>query len=373
MPFNGLAVFGSSVFDGIAEDVSDSIGMISPSETPLLDRLAQPQRPAQSVLHEWLEESLNPDTVVSSTTINDSATVFAIHKGGAVVTGNLQVGLVAKNQTTGEYIQVTGISGNSITVTRGFGSSTAATITAGQTFLLISDVALEGADVTDDISQPRVRRSNYLQIFKKDIIVSGTMMAMSQLGSIEAEYEHQKNCRMRESIRDLEKAVIQGRASGNTLGSASAYRTFEGLWSRLTTNATSTGTMTPDVLDTILQGPWDAGATDINLVMVDARWKRIIDSWNSTRVQASNSDESFKNLVSRYTSTFGEVDIMLGRWMPANSLVAISTGRVRVVPLTGRSYQHVEVSRTGDSKKGMIIGEYTLEVENQDGMAKAYG
>lgn len=373
MAFTGRAIYDSGVFTGVAEDVSEDISLISPSETPLLDRLTQPQRPAQNVLHEWLEESLNPDTVTSSTVVAPAATAIAIHKGGAAVASHIMLGHIAKNQTTGEFVQITGVSGNTITITRGFGGSSAATITAGDKFFLVSEAALEGADVSQDISQPRVRKTNYLQIFKKDIIVSGTMQAVNQLGGIDNEYEHQRMQRITESIRDLEKAVIVGKSSGNTLGSASAYRTMKGLWDHITTNSTSTGTMTADVLDTILQGPWTAGAGDVDLVIVDPAWKRIIDSWNSTRVQVSNTDTNFRNVVSRYTSTFGEVDVVLGRWMPANSLMAISTQRVHVVPLTGRSFQHIPVARTGDSMKGMVIGEYTLEVMNEDGMAKAYG
>ncbi len=51
-------------------------------------------------------------------------------------------------------------------------------------------------------------------------------------------------------------------------------------------------------------------------------------------------------------------------------MMAISTQRVKVVPLRGRSFAHVPVANTGDAKKGMVIGEYTVEVHNEDGMAK---
>ena len=59
MPFTGKATYsaGSSLPE-IAEDVSDIIGIVSPFETPLLDRLGDAPRAATSTVHEWLEDPL---------------------------------------------------------------------------------------------------------------------------------------------------------------------------------------------------------------------------------------------------------------------------------------------------------------------------
>src|SRR5580765_1863108 len=100
MVFTGRAVYDN--FTSIAEDVSDIIGMISPSETPLLDVLGDADRPARNVLHEWLEDELNPNTIVSSTTVNDSAQSAAFHYKGSPVSRNLMVGTILKSNTSGE-------------------------------------------------------------------------------------------------------------------------------------------------------------------------------------------------------------------------------------------------------------------------------
>jgi hypothetical protein len=65
MPFTGKATYtAGAALPEIAEDVSDIIGIVSPHETPLLDHLGDPQRAATSILHEWLEDSLLPNTDV---------------------------------------------------------------------------------------------------------------------------------------------------------------------------------------------------------------------------------------------------------------------------------------------------------------------
>lgn len=380
MPFTGRAIHTSdsqgSVFRGVAEDVSDIIGMISPYETPLLDRLGDAPRAARNVLHEWLEDALNPNTLASSTTAASNGTAIAVHVSGNQVAQYLQAGAVLKNNTTGEYVQVASSSGNTITITRGFGGTTAATITAGDTLFFISDAALEGADVSVDISRPRTRQLNYTQIFKKDVIISGTVEAVTQLGGVTDEMEYQKQQRMREALRDLEKAVIQGKLSGNSIGTASAYRTMRGIWDFLSTNAYSVATLTESWLNTAIQAAWNNGGTDLNLIIADANWKRVIDSWNSSRIQVFQGDgtaNTYHQRVTYYEGTFGVQEVILGRWMPSYSLMILSTERCKAVPLQGRSFNFQPVSKTGDAEKGMIIGEYTTEVWNQEGMAKVYG
>jgi len=128
----------------------------------------------------------------------------------------------------------------------------------------------------------------------------------------------------------------------------------------------------PDELTNIIRDPWEAGATDLDLIVCDAAVKQQIDSFNSTQVQVMNLDERFHNRVSMFQSTYGNHAVMLNRWMPANSLMVVSSDRIKVVPLTGRSFQFKQVSRTGDADKAMIVGEYTVEVHNEEGMAQAY-
>ena len=369
-------MYGNNIFRGVAEDVADQIGLISPYETPLLDRLGDAPRPASNVLHEWMQDQLNPNTVVATSTVNTGATAFAILDLNANAVANyFMIGDVIKDIPTGEVMQITAIAGNTITVTRGFGGTSAATITSGDDIFVISSAALEGADVTTDISRGRTRNQNYTQIFKKDVIISGTVQAVTELGGIQDELDYQRTNRLREALRDLEKAAINGVFSGNSIGSSSAYRTMQGIWNWITTNSFSVATLTESWLNTAIQGAWENGATDLDLIVCDANYKRIIDQLNVSRIhnfQGDGTYEAFRNRVSYYECSFGVFEVMLGRWMPQNSAMIISTQRVHVPPLQGRSFRYEPVSRTGDAEKGMIIGEYTVEVWNQEGMAKIY-
>jgi hypothetical protein len=130
--------------------------------------------------------------------------------------------------------------------------------------------------------------------------------------------------------------------------------------------------LTESWFGTAIQDAWTQGGTDLDLVVAGVNYKRIIDSWNSTRKLIPNDDRRYINAVSEYESTFGMLTIMLSRWMPANEALIISTSRTKVVPLQKRSFQFREVVSQGDSRKGFVVGEYTLEVKNESGMSRIF-
>jgi len=372
--FSGRAVYDSGVWDGIAEDVSDFISMISPSQTPLLAHLGDAPYPAYNVLHEWLEDELVPDTLTSSGTMINSTSQLsvAVHSRGTSVGNYLCVGTHLKCDNTGEYMRVTATSGGTITVARAQCGTTIATVMAGYTFTLLGATALEGASVSDDVSRPRSRKTNYCEIMKKDIIVSGTEQAVTHIG-VADEFDRQRTLRQKEVLRDLEKTVILGKLTGNTIGSSTNYRTMKGIWDFISTNSTSVATLTADGLNDSMRAAYVYGARDLDLIVADPVWKQLIDNFTSSRVRQTNDDNRYVSLVTEFQSSFGDLPVITSQWMPARSAMVLSTERVNVLPLKGRSFQFEPVSRTGDAVRGMVLGEYTCEVRNEEGLAKIYG
>ena len=373
MAFTGKAIYDSDVFSNIAEDVSDIIGMISPYETPLLDLLGDSEYPAANVYHEWLEDALQPDTIVASCAIASTAadTVFGVAAGLAKF---LQVGTLLQmgREYNSELCQILVISGNSITVTRAFGGTSASSYASAYSAYVISDTGLEGEDVATDVSRPRSRLGNYVQLFKKDIIISGTTQAVQMLGGITSEFDHQQQARMRELLKNLEKNVIRSRLSGNTIGSSTAYRTMKGLIQFMSTNVVSIGTIVDSTLGSVIQAAWSYGGVDVDLICADENWKREIDWLATSRVRQVPDEVRFKSLITYYESSFGTQQCVMSRWMPQYSLLALAKARVGVVPLRGRSFAYTPTAKTGDSEKGMLVGEYTLEVKNESGMSFAH-
>ena len=54
-------------------------------------------------------------------------------------------------------------------------------------------------------------------------------------------------------------------------------------------------------------------------------------------------------------------------------MLLLDSSRLSVMPLSGRSFQFKPLASTGDSTVGMVLGEYTLEMlnENAHGLIRA--
>lgn len=382
--FTGRAVYGSGVFDNLAEDVSDIVSMISPYETPFLNLIGDADKEADNVLHEWLEEEMTPNAIVNSVSVASTTASTAIPiKGGLALF--LQKGMVLRGPEAagGEYMQITAITANTIVVDRAFATTNANSFGASEFLTVISDAAVEGADVLVDISRPRPRLNNIIQLFKKDLIISGTTRAVRMLGGDMDEMDRQIRNRTREALRDLEKASILGRLSGNTIGSSSAVRTMRGLLQMIATNVfTINNTSYTGAYDstsmqafetyvnTAIRDAWTQGGTDLDLILCGDGVKQRFDKLNNSRVRVVNEERLYTNQVTRYENTYGNYTVMLDRWMPTHIAAITATPRLKIAPLRGRSFQYEPVAKTGDATKGMVIGEYTLEHRNEVGMAQ---
>src|SRR5438552_7440870 len=148
MSFSGKATYSAgATLPELAQDVSDIIGIVSPFETPLLDHLGDPQRAATSTIHEWLEDTLLPNTdAVDDQTLTNPTTLttFTVEHGD-----RFQVGDQIKLQGKTEVMLVTAVSGNDLTVTRNYGGSTNTSVQDNDVVLIIGNAALEGADAPD--------------------------------------------------------------------------------------------------------------------------------------------------------------------------------------------------------------------------------
>lgn len=146
MPFTGKATFTAGAdLPELMEDVADLVGIVSPFETPLLDAIGDAQRAAQSTIHEWIEDTLLPNT----DTINQGsfspnptdATSITVANGS-----RFRVGDQVRPDGLREVMFVTAIAGNVLTVVRRYGNTTGGALSNGLKLTILGNAALEGDD-----------------------------------------------------------------------------------------------------------------------------------------------------------------------------------------------------------------------------------
>ncbi|HEX8342777.1 MAG TPA: DUF5309 family protein [Tepidisphaeraceae bacterium] len=364
MAFTGKATYtaGASLPE-IAEDVSDLVTINSPHETPLLDAIGDAPRVARSTVHEWLEDSLLPNSDV--VTAAGDADTFT--PGDA---GRFRVGDLLRFEGNTEVALVTAVAGGTVDVVRGYGNTDVATIEADQAVHIIGNAALEGGDAGLARFTVRTRQQNYTQIFSSTVSVSGSELAVNQIG-VRDELAWQKNLRTRELLRDLENSVINGVGS-NTPGNATTRRTMRGLLSMIEGNQFTVGVddfpggpaLTEAQLNLALREIWKQSSGSVDLIVVGGREKRAINGFVATNRRFFTANETYKDMVAVYESDFGTCRVLLSRYVPTGTVLLLDSSRVAVMPLAGRSFGYVPLARTGDAETGQMLGEYTLELRN---------
>jgi hypothetical protein len=373
MAFTGKATYGAGAgLPELVEDVSDIIGIVSPHETPLLDHLGDAKKPAMSTVHEWIEDSLVANTgEIDDATVTGGDTTFAVADAAP-----FRVGDLVRPGGTSEVMLVTAINASTLTVSRGYGGTSQATLSDGLALSILGNAALEGAEAPSARFSSRVRRQNYTQIFTAAVEVSGSMQASAAHG-ITDEVDYQKQERMRELLRDLENTVINGVAPASTQeGSGTVRRTMNGIVHSIQTNlyqpgaggmpAGDSGALDETLLNAALRAIWERSSGVVDTIVCGGKQKRRINSFASGARAYLPEDTKYADMVSVYESDFGVARVILSRWVPPDAVLLLDSSRIGVLPLRGRSFHYKPLAATGDSVAGQVIGEYTLEFKNEN-------
>lgn len=366
MSFTGKATYDAgSALPELADDVSDLVGLISPFDTPLLDAIGSPRYSAQSTRHEWFEDRLNPNSsaIDSVGGYDNAATSWDVDDGSVFRTGDL-----VKPAGSEEVAQVTNVSGDTLTVTRAYGGTTAESLDDNQEISVIGHAALEGEDAPGPNHRTRQRKENYTQIFTETVTISGSMDAVG-LHAVEREFDYQVIQRLRELMRGLEQTVINAfKSSSSPEGSASMRRTMGGLLQFISgadavVEDQSGAGLTEDILNASLRKVWEKGGRPTAIVC-NGFQKRKISSFIQSSRRYEPESNALRNVVDVYESDFGVQQVVLSRWVPDDKILMLDLDKIQVLPLQGRSFFVKPLAESGDFRKAQIIGEYTLEILN---------
>jgi hypothetical protein len=244
-----------------------------------------------------------------------------------------------------------------------------------------SNAALEGDDVGSfSAVNPTSRIGNYTQISTKNVIISGTVEALDKAGR-RSELTYQLAKLGSELKRDMESALLanQSPVAGNT---TTARRTA-GLPAFLKTN-TSFGTGGADTsgiaartdgtqrafTETLLKGViakvWESGGTP-KMLMVGAFNKQAASGFDgiATRFRdvPAGQQAQIVGAADVYVSDFGTVNIVPNRFQRARDAFVVDPQYASMAVL--RPIQQMELAKTGDAEKRLMLVEYGLKVNNE--------
>ena len=251
---------------------------------------------------------------------------------------------------------------------------------------------LEGDDVTSfDAVTATVRMQNYAQISRKTIVLSATEETVNKAGR-KSELAYQIAKRGSELKRDQEFTMLNGAiaAAGNSTtarGTASLgafVKTNVDMqtnganpdYTTLPNSARTDGnvrTFTETILKNVIQKVWTAGGTP-KMLMVGPVNKQRVSGFSGIASSRFNIDGGAKpatlvGAVDIYVSDFGNIQVIANRFQRERDAWVIDPDMAKVTTL--RPYQQVELAKTGDAEKRMLIVEWGHKVMAENAMGLA--
>jgi hypothetical protein len=242
-----------------------------------------------------------------------------------------------------------------------------------------TNAQIPGDDATGDSVSATTRLNNRCQISRKTVTIAGSQQAANSAGrSNEMAYQMAK--RAKELKRDMEKILTGNQAS--VTGSATIapkLRSLESWYSTntsrggsgasgSTTQAATDGTQrafTEELLQTVLQSCYTNGG-EPNMLMVGPFNRRRVSGFTGNASRTIDaSEKKLLASISVYESDFGSLKVVTNRFSRDRTAHALQTDLFATDFY--RPFKTMDLAKTGDSDKKMIITEYTLKVGNEAG------
>ena len=331
--------------------------------------------PIHDTVHYWNEDALNSDTVTVSSSLASTGTslVLTTGHGARVNVGDL---LYDEASASTEIMQVTAVSTDTLTITRTYNSTVAASIAASATLDIIR-AEQEGSDIGSDKSVAPVVRSNPTQILRgNDLLITGSQLARRMAANELQDYlAHQLANRAIELKRTLSRAALYSEKSSSNAGSDSVYRSFGGMRGWIRDNS----------------GIVDSASAAQSYSNLNTQNKKVVDKGlyvdtllmgTDTVVSVAGIDSSNRRLRESDTQAGYTVQEIL--LQHGNMVEVVIDGRVKpidyfmyqkanvsLLPLQGRGMFVIAATDFADARKRRILAEWTLEFRHPE--AAIYG
>ena len=251
---------------------------------------------------------------------------------------------------------------------------------------------IEGDDVASfDAVTATVRLQNYAQISRKTIILSATEEVVNKAGR-RSELAYQIAKRSAELKRDQEFTMLNGAVAAAGSTSVARGTASLGAWVKtnvdMQTNGTNPSyttlpnsartdgnvrTFTETILKNVIQQVWAAGGTPKILMTGPVNKQRVsgFSGIASSRFNINGGDKpaTLIGAVDVYVSDFGNVSVIANRFQRERDAWVLDPEYAKMVVL--RPYQQIELAKTGDAEKRMLLVEWGHKVlaENAHGLA----
>jgi len=320
----------------------------------------------------WLDFRIDATSSATTAAALAAATTVSVVDGS-----KFRAGMVISPEGSEEVLLVTAVSGNDLTVTRGFGGTTAADIASG-TVLTIDSVGREENSLAqnDGIFQPD-NMENYFQTMDTAVEFSRRALATLQYGNTN-DLAFQISERIRQLTIQMDRALVRGRKAVATVGGDQVTFTGGLRYFLDQTGAhnvdNSAAALTLDQINDLNQEVVARGGTT-NTIAVGLKQARklsalVASNYSSQRLAEWQADEGSLLRLPSDLPLVGNVNqIVVDTNLSDDELVIFDSGFVNVVPMAANNasesgaWQTKDATQNGqDGERTRIIGDFAMEV-----------
>lgn len=331
----------------------------------------------------WLEDKLNNTSITDTTGGGQSSgsTTLTVSAADAAV---LDIGYILSDEAsggvaTGEQVQVTAVQGTSVTVTRGYGGTTAVTHAQNATWRIIASPTYENSDLGRDMSRARITKNNVIQRFELNVNISQEQIKRAMAGAapgVPDEMEYQFRQRLREMLRKMNNTLLYGRASSTSTPITGDYSTTEGMtgWLDGTYNATATpqaqggAALTDTMLNSLNKTLIRNGAVP-DWIIVGTNGAEALSKLYNDRIRIEQSDETRGFKVKYFDTTLqNQLRILFDNAVidtaPNGILFLVDSGRMMIRPFIDSFFYLIEAPSFRDGDAMRALSKWGFEIRN---------
>lgn len=351
-------------FQDQVRQLHEGISMIIQDEPTLLGLIGLNGDPLYQTKFEWMSDHLNSNRANLAADITDIVTTINVAAGDG---SKFRVNAILVIED--EYLKVTAVNGDAITVVRGFdGTNPAAHTAADDEIRIVARPQLEGAGVGQDESHDRYVDFNYTQIFERYAAVSNTQQAV-RTHNVSDELNYQVQLRLKEMAREFNDALIYGRrfdAGSGQPRMTGGLLNFASLKGATKENLAG-GEVTAKVINDALEKVYQRGG-NVNTILTNTAGARQISKLLGDKIQIQREDTVRGGYVATFVSDIvgGDVaTIVVDKNMPKDKVVLFDRSILSMHALQGRGAYDVDATVPGaDFVARQIRGEYGVKVMN---------
>lgn len=348
-------------FKDQVRDLQEGISLIINDAPTLLGLVGMGGEPLSQTKYEWMSDNLNSNRANVKTAATDSDTTITVNEGDGEKFRENSIVVAGE-----EYIKVTAINGDVLTVTRGFDGTTAAALAAGAELRIVARPQPQGAGVGQDEGHDRYTDFNFTQIIERYAAVSNTQMAVKTY-NVTNELNYQVELRLKELARELNDWLIYGRRfEGNrgTPAMAGGLLYFAGIKSAAKANLSGSEVKAKDIND-LMEEVYQRGG-NVNTILTNTAGARQISKLAGDTIRTVRTDETTGHRVSTFVSDItggSEAMVVVDPNFPKNKIALFDRSILSMHPLRGLYDVSADVPGA-DFVARQIRGEYGIQVKN---------